>query len=405
MGALAIGGLLFALGIGLAFAGGGGGPTFPSPPVVMVALCRAMAELGQTAPQPALERANVDLAIRAIKVLRLGGSWPPSRNDPAAKQQWFAAVVDLAARVRAGEIVCRDREPSDGDGGTSDGDGDGGTSDSNLPGRPAFTLALCQALEELGQTAPLPPLGSANVDLAVRAIKLLGVGGSWPPSRSAPSATRSWWQLATELAAAVRSGEIDCREAGDVPTLAAIQEAICQILLPLADPEEHYLERGSLPAEAAGDVALAAIESLGALPGALPAPLVAAATAYALDVIEGRTICGFEDRVIAPGDFKGPGRWYQIEGDGAGPMPDDTLVTVVGNTYGVTGARRLELARVVNRHPYNLGLHVPTGNAWNAANIGPTMVSFFPRWRRDPKTIRQRYESGNAYAVIYLPEL
>lgn len=296
---------------------------------------------------------------------------------------------------------------------------------SSYPTVAVTIVALCKALQARGETAPLPPSSVANTDLALRAIKVLGLPGSWPPSSSDSTAKRKWWAAVIQLAARVRSGEIRCipidgddesggdesggdesggdesggDESGGVPSLAAIQREICTILMPLADPEDHYLEQGSMPAAAAADVAAAAIESLGAEPAAIPPPLLDQATQYALDVIEGVTTCGIDDRIIAPSENPSPGSWYQIR-------KGDNLLDLVGQAYAVaSGSRRLELAREVNGHPYNAGLQRPAANTWNAENIGPTIVSFFRSWRPNPKTVLQRFEPGNAYAVVFLPEL
>jgi hypothetical protein len=441
-----------------------GSPSYPSVPVVIVALCKALQDRGEMAPLPVSQAADRDLAVRAIKLLALPGSWPPPNSDPSTKRQWFSTVVELARRVRSGEIVCV-KDGSDSGGGGGGGGNVGtvcehltkllleqmaaqgqtlteaqkaqaiGSCISNAAADPAAFAAaapcilkattfaqamacfktpdewsdpiemptmpgalLCQALAERGEAAPLPSSAAADRDLAVRAIKLLGLPGSWPPPASDPLA-RAWFDSVVQLAARVRSGELVCQGESNAPNLAAIQQAICGILLPLADPDDHYLEKGSMPADAAVDVASAAIESLGANPASIPAAVLATATTYALDVIEGRIACGITDAIITPGSVRAPGKWLQLK-------YGDNLLQIAGDTYGVgAGNRRTELAREINQHPYNLGLHVATTQEWNKTNIGPTMISFFNRWRPSPKTVMQRFEAGNAMAVIYLPEL
>lgn len=394
MGIVAIAAIVGAVALGLAFAGGGS--SYPAPAVVMVALCKALEDRGEVAPLPPSPELTQDLAIRAIvKVLRLGGSWPPSKSDSKGKHAFWTGVYQLAADVRAGKIVCKK---------------DGASIDA---------AAVCEHLVAL-LGAHLLAQGTV-MTAAQRAAALSSCATSAAADRAAFEAAGPCILAAKTFAEAMAcfqgappvfdddDGDGQADDDGDgqadgepvvPPTWSAIQEAICSILLPLADPDEHYIEQGQLPGDAAVDVAAAALETLGAEPALMPGPLMAQATKYALDLIEGRISCEIEDFIVpTPSTTPKQGGWLLLK-------YGDNLLAIAGKTYGVSaGSRRTELARAINEHPYNLGLHIPTTMQWNKDNIGPTMISFYNKWRPAPKTLKQRFEAGNAMAVIYLPEL
>jgi hypothetical protein len=117
-------------------------------------------------------------------------------------------------------------------------------------------------------------------------------------------------------------------------------------------------------------------------------------------VIAGETTCEEQDFEIEIVDAV-PG-FVQIQPDGLG------LLHIVERYYPSVqsgGGRRLQVARSINEHPLNRGLHVPAQQQYTRDNIGAEVISFFPTWYREPGRNSQRYLPGSAHAVIYLESL
>jgi len=300
------------------------------------------------------------------------------------------------------------------------------SSSSAYPSAEQTAAALCDSLAELGEVAPLPPSAPASADLAIRAIVRLGVLGSWPPPRNSSGAAFEYWERVLRLAEQVRAGEIVCVLDGDElddgddelddgddtpaagPTADQLREAVCALLLPLADARTAYIEAGTLPPDQGARVAR---EAWAAVAGAgVPFPASAAWLAtFAGEVLDGVRACVPVDRFITINSPRGPGGWVQLEKDVAGRTDElDDLASLVDLYPGMkaaTGSQRLAMMRLINDHPYNAGLRIPAVQAWTKTNIGANVISFMPKWRANPSTYAQRFEPGSAYAVAYLPRV
>jgi len=97
------------------------------------------------------------------------------------------------------------------------------------------------------------------------------------------------------------------------------------------------------------------------------------------------------------------GGFYQIK-------QNDNLFGIVQHAYpGLTAQQRVQAARTVINSPKNgagkigSGIIVATTQQGNKNLLGDAIVSFYPKWTCQPATEHARYESGNCYAVVYLP--
>ncbi len=292
------------------------------------------------------------------------------------------------------------------------------------PTEMVMAATMCARLTELGLTPPLGFSSEADVSLAVKAIAALGVGGAFPPPADSAAFQRLFWGKALALATAVRSGEVTCTDAAPagpevgpdigpgLPSSAAVEKAICEVLLPLADPASAFLDAGLFAPDAAAALAGDALRTLGYV-GIIPpqgdgGQLWAQAVAHALDVIEGRTSCEVANAFIVIDTPRGPGGYVQVEqqesGDGDAEYSTFAhLVDLYPGMQGASSSDRFRTMRSINDHPLNAGLLRASGSDYIRDNVGPMAISFNPRYRAGPRTILERFQSGNALAVVFLP--
>jgi hypothetical protein len=317
----------------------------------------------------------------------------------------------------------------------------GSSSGGQLPTAAQVMLAMCQALADRGELAPLPDDPIAEQDLAIKALtQVLRLGGSWPPGSNASAPRRDLWSGSLLIARRVRNGEIHCEDGGggendgnppepgpgpeplpppppvdQLPALSTVKLMICELLMGFADPASAYLEIGKLEPQAAQDVAASAMGKAGYV-GTLPPPADAsdarkglwlAALAFALSVIEGQESCGIANKLITINQPRGPGGFVQIEGDVPNRTDElddlNSLADLYPGMKQASIAARLELMRAINNHAYNAGLLIPAVKASTKQNIGPMVISFNPKWRENPRTIMERFESGSSFGVPFLP--
>jgi len=278
---------------------------------------------------------------------------------------------------------------------------------------------MCAHLAQLGQYPPLEPLAAAEQALAVEAIKALGVPGSWPPPSAAPQALADFYQGALTLARGVRSGGIACGQPEPAPEVlpdtGAVQRAVCELLLPYADPESAYLDEGFMPSSAADQIAAAALGRLN-YAGQVPPPDTASlarrelwsqARVFALAVLAGEQSCEPANRLITINSPKGPGGFVQLVSDPQGrPGNMAELINLIPGMSNASNAERWAAMRDIVEHPYNQQLLVNAnpdivGQGY-VQNVGPQIISFRRVWRANPRTILERFQSGNSYATPYV---
>jgi hypothetical protein len=419
--------------VGLAAMGGGESATYPPQAQLAIAMCRYLARIGQTPPLAQSDIAEQALAIEGIKAVGLGQSWPPGADRPSKAHEFWRSTLELARRIRSGEVTC-EVQPTDG--GTPPRpqpepepelepeprpEPDGGPPPSEqLPGVAALTQAMCEHLASIGEYPPLAPLAAAEQALAIKGIAGAGAGGSWPPGRNAAPYLAAYWQGALTLARSVRSGDVACNQpppTPDVlPSVDAVQRAVCDLLLPYADPESAYLDEGFMPNSAADQIAAAALGRVN-YDGQVPPPETASLArrelwsqtrVFALAILAGQQSCEAANRIITINSPKGPGGFVQLVSDPQGrPGNMAELINLYPGMSSATGAERYEAMRGVVEHPYNQQLLVPAEVRYVGQgyldNVGPMVISFQRRWRSNPRTILERFSSGNAYATPYLP--
>lgn len=158
------------------------------------------------------------------------------------------------------------------------------------------------------------------------------------------------------------------------------------------------------------DIALARLLLDGAIPqhdfeGELPsgsqrARLLDLAAEIIAAVRSGETSC---ELPISIDTVPRAGGYYQIK-------KGDAPLNIIKLAYPWASAgQRVELVRLVTNHPANGGgvagqgidiepLYESTRNL-----IGPVIFSMLPRWRCSPRVAAQRFDSGDCFAVVYLP--
>lgn len=344
--ALLLGGAFIA-----AAAAGDGKPRLPPATEVAIAMCKLFQAQGLPTPQPPAVYLDQDLAIRTMKALQLPGSWPPPGGSHTLIKQFWASVMTLAARVRAGEVSCEFEPP-------------GPTPPGPTPPGPM-------------PPGPTPP----------------GPGPTPPPPEPTPEPVESLPDFEAvklyicERLLPLSNPETAYLDAGIFPADGAASLA-AEALIFLG-----YV--GALPPPAATS-SVARQE------------LWAASRAHALAVIEGQTSCEVANKFITIDVPRGPGGYVQIEAQD----PDDSdkefsalahLVDLYPGMVGAPPSVRLQKAREIVNHPLNVGLLIPATDPYIQENIGPMTISFFAKWKYQPQTILARFEPGASFAVPYLP--
>jgi len=122
------------------------------------------------------------------------------------------------------------------------------------------------------------------------------------------------------------------------------------------------------------------------------------ATETARGVIRGEVTCEGIDFDIEPGDAV-PG-----------------FVTITRETPGILHfvrvkyphipqSRRIEVAKKLNTHAFNVGLHTDARRDFTRKYIGTRVIDFFPNFQRDPTTQLERFQKGTAHGVVWTEEI
>lgn len=268
--------------------------------------------------------------------------------------------------------------------------------------------ALCQVLKNLGEVPPLEPSEMAEQDLAIRAIKLLGMNGSWPPPANAPQASKDFWSELVSLARRVRSGEIVCESVSDPdPSFDGIQDKdlfaeACTLWLARAvtsnvDSLALALAKGIYPQ----------LEWPGPA-GSNRAAFLARTKLLFQALQSGQMSC---DPAIVPETEPRAGSYYQWR-------KNENPFTIVAKAYPQLAGngpgqaqKRIAAVKMITAHPRNgggvigQGIIVKTKLANDVKMLGPAIFSTAPKWYCNPATEAQRFIKGGCYAVVFLPPI
>lgn len=99
-----------------------------------------------------------------------------------------------------------------------------------------------------------------------------------------------------------------------------------------------------------------------------------------------------------------PGYYYRI-GTGTG-LRGKGLLSTAGAAYGLKSGTwaRLRAAQRINKHPLNKKLRIKKtkANSWTRKNFGKTIITFRPKFSRDPERAHLG-KRGGSFGVIYIP--
>ncbi len=104
----------------------------------------------------------------------------------------------------------------------------------------------------------------------------------------------------------------------------------------------------------------------------------------------------YELGALEVADTPTPGMWYRIK-------RGDNLLKVAERAWDDRGTRLMH-SKWINNVAANQYAHAPTTTAFDKKQYGPSRISFSRRYAADPEAAI-RGESGNAYALIFIPEM
>ncbi len=268
--------------------------------------------------------------------------------------------------------------------------------------------ALCQALRDRGEAPPLVPNPMADQDLAIRAIKLMGLSGSWPPRASDPQASKDFWAVILSDARRVRAGEIVCEPLADPdPSFDNILDAdlfaeactlwLARSVTSTVDSLALALAKGVFPH----------LEWPGP-PASNRAGFLARTTLLFQALQSGQMSC---DPPVIPETVPRANSYYQWrKGDLPFAIVAKAYPQLAGNAPG-QAQKRIAAVKMITNHPRNgggvigQGIIIKTKLANDVKMLGPAIFSTDPKWYCSPTTEAQRFIPGSCYAVVFLPPI
>jgi hypothetical protein len=331
-----------------------------------------------------------EIAARLLKSMYDGKRWPTTAGSTKNAIAAFTRVLSFVADLESERRMCPAPGPTPGP-----------TPDTSKVSDAIIIATACSVLQNA-------VLFATDENVALDTAATIFPAVEWPSDLA--------WQVAfvqrvTAIVVMLVAGTIECSDelapdpdapdpdAPD-PRLADVGELACEAWVGL-------LARGyAMGALDVAKIVMKAVEPSGIWPPpAYGTQADADLWAAAVEIVAAKKtqIKACENQVLSPlAATPTPGAFYLIK---SADSKHDNLLNIVEAAYPwISSGMRTATARLVNEHPRNVGLHVQTTMEWNKQNIGPRMVSFFPKWKASPKTMIDRYQGGNQFAVIWLPE-